>query len=108
MKFSLHVLIVIVSSALAIELVSDYKLFLGPQHVVFYQMFMKNDMQTYWALTDEYDKFLQFYKVKDMQKHIIDSVKRYKSLSDPASNKYYGNMTNVNCDPDFDSVTLNP
>lgn len=67
MKFTLHVLIVILSSTLAIDLVADYKIFLGPQRVVFYQMFMKKDMQTYWALTDEYDKVLQFYQVKDLQ-----------------------------------------
>ena len=97
MKFTLHVLVVIVSSILAIDLVSDYKLFLGPQRVVFYQMFMVHQMQTYWALKDEYDKYMQFYNVEGLQNHLLESVERYNNLGDANENKYMGNLRNVNC-----------
>jgi hypothetical protein len=103
-KFVLHILIMIVASTLALDLLDDYKLFLGPQRIALYSQFMNTELQDYWLMKDEYEKILQYYSIGDLSDKIQDSVKRYNDLKKADTNKMISMITNADCDKSGDMI----
>lgn len=56
-KFSLHLMLIILTSLVALYLQGYYERSHVPQRVIFYSMFMNTESQEYQKLTEEYSKF---------------------------------------------------